>query len=122
MFRLEMVDDLGRVLNYPLKNENVISIGRQSNNDIVLEDKSVSRNHCLIYVKSGFVDVEDLDSANGVRVRGERIAARTRVNTGDELIIGENRFFLRRYVSDHKTEETYLGNLPDDLKTRRPGK
>ena len=119
MYRLEMIDDLGRTLNFPLKTEAVVSVGRQSDNDIVLEEKSVSRNHCLIYVKRDEVEVEDLDSTNGVRVRGNRITSRTRVDIGDELIIGESRFFLRKTITDSTTAETYLGNLPDDLKIKK---
>ena len=97
MYRLEMTDDLGRKLSYPLPLEaTVITIGRRKDNDIVLSDLSVSRNHAQIIVSAGKIEVEDLDSANGVLVNNHRIEQCTEIKLGDELIIGENRFFLRK--------------------------
>jgi pSer/pThr/pTyr-binding forkhead associated (FHA) protein len=106
MFRLEMVDDLGRTLNFPLKKRGIVTVGRKRDNDIFLNDKSVSRNHCLLYVTPDGVEVEDLQSANGVRVSGARIVIRTKLQPNDEIIIGENRFFLRWAVGDQLTEKT----------------
>lgn len=114
MYRLEMVDDLGRVLSYPLKKDGVMTVGRHNNNDIMLDEKSVSRNHCLLYLKPNLVEIEDLDSTNGVLLRGERITRRAKVNVGDELIIGENRFFLKEGEEGTRTEKTFLDvPLPD---------
>jgi pSer/pThr/pTyr-binding forkhead associated (FHA) protein len=113
MFRLEIVDDLGRTLNFPLKKRGIVTVGRKRDNDIFLNDKSVSRNHCLLYVSPDAVEVEDLQSANGVLVRGRRISERTKLEPNDEIIIGENRFFLRWSVAEMTTQKTSLARAAD---------
>jgi len=112
MFRLEATDDLGRVLAFPLKEQGLVTIGRNTSNDITLPDKSVSRNHCLLYIKGETVEIEDLDSANGVIVRGVRIKRRTPINEGDEIILGENRFFLYRTDQQDQTGKTIIDSPP----------
>jgi len=118
MYRLEMTDDLGRLLSFPLKSAGIITVGRNRDNDIVLADKSVSRNHCLLHVAGERVEIEDLGSANGVIVHGALVDGRTKVQGGDEIIIGENRFFLRAVNEQETTHQTFLGPVPGLSKPR----
>ena len=113
MFRLETIDDLGRTLSFPLNKRGIVTVGRKGDNDIKLSDKSVSRNHCLLYVSSNGIEIEDLQSANGVLVAGQRIEGRTKIQPNDELIIGENRFFLRWSPVGKETQRTLSGTLSD---------
>ena len=46
----------------------IFSIGRASDNDYVIDDKSVSQHHAQLVVQGGSVFLEDLDSRNGTRV------------------------------------------------------
>jgi pSer/pThr/pTyr-binding forkhead associated (FHA) protein len=67
-----------------------LRIGRHPSSDIVLEDALVSRTHARLVVEedSGIV-IEDLHSANGVYVNGERLGRHTyRLRDGDRLLIG----------------------------------
>ena len=50
-----------------------LSIGRGSDNDVVLGSKEVSRNHALLSVLNGQLYVKDLTSSNGTFVNNERI-------------------------------------------------
>lgn len=52
-----------------------LSVGRAESNDIVLTEGLPSRNHARVAVAEGAVTVEDLGSANGTFVNGERIDA-----------------------------------------------
>ena len=64
-----------------------IYIGRDINNDIVINDPKVSGFHARIdRVPEGFVLV-DLNSRNGSFVNGSRIKQRT-LETGDKLRLG----------------------------------
>ena len=54
--------------------EPVVSVGRQLSNDVILNDPHVSRNHCLIRSEGDDYVIEDLNSANGTYVNGERVA------------------------------------------------
>ncbi|MDX6305177.1 MAG: two-component system, NtrC family, response regulator HydG [Blastocatellia bacterium] len=56
---------------YP--DEPVSSIGRIGSNDICLDDPFVSRNHCAIRNDGDEYLIEDLHSANGTYLDGERI-------------------------------------------------
>ncbi len=48
--------------------------GRHTDNNLVLRDNRVSRNHARIFVENGHYVVEDLNSRHGTWVNGERIA------------------------------------------------
>jgi len=68
-----------------------LRIGRHPSSDIVLKnDALVSRTHARILVEEdGQIVVEDLHSANGVYVNGERLGRHSyRLRDGDRLLIG----------------------------------
>lgn len=50
-----------------------LSVGRGSDNDVVLGSKQVSRNHAVLSVLEGQLYVKDLDSSNGTFINDERI-------------------------------------------------
>ncbi|HPQ70514.1 MAG TPA: FHA domain-containing protein [bacterium] len=107
MYNLEVIDSRNRTIVYPLK-VGTVSIGRQGDNDIVLNDKSVSRSHCLLYVRDNYLEVEDLGSANGVIVDGKLITKRTEFKLNDELIVGEVRLAVREASSDDEMQTTFI--------------
>lgn len=53
--------------------EDSLSIGRGSDNDVVLGSKEVSRNHALLSVLNGQLYAKDLNSSNGTFINEERI-------------------------------------------------
>lgn len=63
-------------------------IGRDIDSDMVLESRSVSRQHARVTRDGNQVFIEDLDSANGVDVAGRRISARTEMRSGDLVRLG----------------------------------
>ena len=64
-------------------------IGRDASCEIVLDDKTVSRQHARITVDQDQVTVEDLGSRNGTHVAGTRISRHT-VGSGDMVSIGDH--------------------------------
>ncbi|QNE15175.1 FtsK/SpoIIIE domain-containing protein [Pseudarthrobacter sp. NBSH8] len=68
------------------------SIGR-SNADIVIPDSELSRRHALIFVSETAITIEDLDSANGTEVDGERVR-KTVVATGSVIRCGNSTMSL----------------------------
>ena len=65
-----------------------VTIGRQSDSTIPLNDQNVSRRHAQIAPGRGAYVVSDLGSTNGTMVNGTRISMETRLNDGDILSFG----------------------------------
>jgi len=74
-----------------------ITIGRDVQNDIVLEDPAVSRSHARVTREHDGLVIYDA-STNGTLVNGRRITGAARFGVGDELQIGACRFFVERVV------------------------
>ncbi|MBN1660725.1 MAG: FHA domain-containing protein [Anaerolineae bacterium] len=72
---------------FPLGND-VITIGRYSENDIVLADPQASRHHAEIIREARRWVLHDLDSANGTFVNGRRITTPSVLRHGDLVRIG----------------------------------
>ena len=66
------------------------SIGRGSDNDLVLDEEGTSRHHGRVYSVGGKWYVEDLESTNGVRVNGERIEGKRELKPGDRIGISQH--------------------------------
>lgn len=66
-------------------------LGREQGCDLIVRDPRASRRHAEVrLLEGGRVRVRDLGSANGTRVRGERVEEAF-LTSGDELQIGEVR-------------------------------
>ncbi len=74
--------------------EPVVSIGRLESNDIRLEDPFVSRHHCVIRNEGEQYLIEDLNSANGTFVNGERVDTGS-LKEGSLIEIGGSQFIFR---------------------------
>ncbi len=76
-----------------------ITIGRERDNDIVLVDETVSRHHARLLVEPGIgnpqIYIQDLASANGTSVNGERIV-RHLLEDEDRIVIGETIFAFKQ--------------------------
>lgn len=64
-----------------------ISIGREEENDIRLNDDRVSRFHAKIQEDAGRVIMTDLDSTNGTRINGHPVRMRV-LQLGDQILFG----------------------------------
>jgi protease PrsW len=71
-----------------------IQIGRMDSNDISLTDPLVSRHHAAIRWAPNGYEVEDLGSANGTYVQGQRVHGRMPVAPGQTIRIGNTELHL----------------------------
>ncbi|WP_435979946.1 FHA domain-containing protein [Psychrobacter sp. DM4] len=65
-----------------------LSIGRGSDNDVVLGSKEVSRNHAVLSVANDQLYIKDLDSSNGTFINDERIAGNQSKDLKSADIVG----------------------------------
>lgn len=94
-----------------------LTIGRESDNRLVLADKSVSRHHCELRREGGQVWVVDHDSSNGTFLNGAPVHEEL-LRTGDLVRVGnleivfidiaEARMRAGRAVQSIKEENRYL--------------
>jgi hypothetical protein len=67
------------------------TIGRSPDNDIFLDDVTVSRKHAVLEQNGNQFMIEDLGSLNGTFVNRRRIESPTQLESGDEVQIGKYR-------------------------------
>lgn len=90
----------------------IITIGRETSNDIVIPDSYVGRHHLqLIKDEAGVYFVRDLDSTNGTFVNGQRIHGEVVVDEQDVIRIGNTTlpwisYFAAYDETEVATEET----------------
>ena len=85
-----------------------LNVGRATDCDLQLVEGHVSRHHAQLCADHGAVWLEDLNSANGTYVNGDRIAGAWRVFHGDEISFDTIRYQL-------------IGDAPDLTPIRPPG-
>ncbi len=64
-------------------------IGREMNNDIVINIAEVSRKHARLTLKGGGYIIEDLGSTNGTFVDGQRILGPHVLRPGEVVMLGD---------------------------------
>ncbi len=83
-----------------------LSIGRGTDNDVVLGSKEVSRNHALLSVLNDELYVKDLASSNGTFVNDERIESNnsTLLQANDTLSFASFSFAVRALEASETVE------------------
>ncbi len=77
--------------------KSMVNIGRQLTNDIIVEDKRVSRHHAQIkYQADGQFTIFDLGSTNGITVNGIPHLRQHLLRNGDRFTIGSYDFYFER--------------------------
>ena len=100
LYRLER----GRLVKFGVTT-GVCRIGRHPNNELQIEDSSVSRFHAeLVRNRNGTFSIVDADSKNGIRV-GFRPVNSCLVREGDIIDVGSIRFKFTRYPRDYNVHQ-----------------
>lgn len=110
---LHITEPTGRTWEYPLPSDRTITIGRAKDNEIVLNDRRVSRKHAFIFndgsgfkVVDGFVENGQLyRSVNHVFVN-EEVCLESMLGEGDVMLIGESRLEFHKATERVVTQST----------------
>ena len=79
--------------------DNNKTLGRSSKNDIAIQDPYLSSRHAEFIIKGDSYYIKDLESTNGTRVNGMRLADdMVRLDNGDKIQVGQLTFiFVKEY-------------------------
>ncbi|SRR5579883_232138 len=76
------------------------TIGRHADNNLVLRDNRVSRNHARISAANGAYIIEDLNSRHGTWINGERVARHVLRNS-DRIDFGVRESYQLTFTLEH---------------------
>jgi pSer/pThr/pTyr-binding forkhead associated (FHA) protein len=71
-----------------------LTIGRRESCDISLQFPNISGKHCELSFRDGYWSIRDLNSANGIKVNGNRVSQRP-LKSGDELAIAKRKYTIQ---------------------------
>ncbi len=82
-----------------------LTIGRSPGSDILIDNVGVSRRHAVIKMSGNHATVEDLGSANGTFISGQKITSQE-LKDGDEILVLKHRLVFRvpKQATTPKTE------------------
>ncbi len=106
--------ELGRVRTLT---EADVLLGRAADADVWLADDGVSRRHARLVRSAGRYAVEDLNSANGTFVQGERVERRL-LEDGDQIQLGPSAVFRYSITDEDQKnllEQLYATSVTDSL-------
>jgi len=89
-----------------------LTLGRQKDNDIHLDESTVSGHHALVEARDDHYCVEDLGSTNGTDLGGRRIR-RVGLRDGDEFHIGPFRIRFEGPSAPPSFQDTMILKLDD---------
>lgn len=92
-FQLTMRSGPNPGIVYALEGDQ-ISIGRDSTNDIAVNDAEVSRRHARLTFQGGKYVLDDLGSTNGTFVNGQRLTGPRVLKSGEVVSLGEQIVFV----------------------------
>lgn len=74
--------------------EDSITIGRSNENDVIIKDPYISKKHLSIVKDEDEYYLEDLNSANGTYLNGDKIMDAVKLNNGDRIQFGRIEFLF----------------------------
>jgi pSer/pThr/pTyr-binding forkhead associated (FHA) protein len=94
---------------FPMEGD-VITIGREAGNGIVINDAEVSRKHTQFVFQGGKYIVTDLGSTNGTFVNGQRLTGQHILQPGEVISLGEQINLLFEAVAQIDPNATMLSS------------
>lgn len=80
------------------------TLGRSHDNELVISEPSVSKHHAQLRYEGGQFAIEDRESLHGIFVNGARIAGKTTLVSGGDVVLGNVRMCFTAGGADALTE------------------
>ena len=88
MLRVVVHEKGGRTQRFDFERDQ-FNVGREEDNDLVLDRANISKHHLRFRRAEGRVEVLDLDSTNGTYVNGRRVLDPRGVRRPDRIYVGD---------------------------------
>jgi pSer/pThr/pTyr-binding forkhead associated (FHA) protein/uncharacterized protein YraI len=98
----------------------VLTFGRDPDNDITLDDNEVSRHHARLIQEDDQIILEDLGSTNGTLVNGKPIVGQHVLQPADIISIGASVFGVRGFAAPHTIGVTQFSSKKPPVSTYTP--
>ena len=102
----------GNLADGPIPIESSLKVGRTAPADIVISDRSVSREHCIIGLANDELLVTDLNSTNGTFIDDKRIMRATILPVGSVLRVGQVSLRHAIYKGSERAQRSRGGLQP----------
>ena len=89
-----------------------LTVGSAPDNDLVIDEPSVSRVHAVVQQLNGRWFVEDCGSRNGTSVNGRRLTGMAPLRSNDEVRLGRARLEFRGGRTDRDVSPTPWSGRP----------
>lgn len=110
---LAIIDGPSQKIKYDLGKKKITTIGKKKDNDIVIGDKTVSRNHLNIEATADSFLLKDLGSTNGTFINGMRVKEAF-LSPGDIISVGNTKLEYQAFdekIQMEPSEKTEFGEL-----------
>ncbi len=121
MYSLKITTGDHRVRNYEFTKA-AATVGRETENEIVLDDLRVSRHHLLFQLEQDILRVTDLNSGNGTFLNSQRMEIHTalRLKEGDRVKLGSTEIEILDVETARLTQadqglQPLLQKLPSEI-------
>lgn len=91
--------------------DNKLTVGRLGDNDIVVDQVSVSSHHAEIVDHGGSVVLTDLGSTNGTFVNDEQVTGERHMQNGDDIYFGTVRALFSEEQSSGQQEHEHASSF-----------
>jgi two-component system, cell cycle response regulator len=86
-------------------------LGRSSKADVFVQDVGISRMHARLFLRGPSVYIEDLQSANGTYLNGERVLGSHQLQDGDKITLGSTT--ILKFTYHDKLDENFQKQMFD---------
>lgn len=114
MARLTLIVEDREVRTFPLTSA-VTTIGRATDNDVVINNIALSRRHAEVHRRGERFEVLDKGSQNGVFVNEERVEGRCALSDGDRIQLGSYVFRFSFEEARSRTRRRVVHRPPSPL-------
>lgn len=108
-------------IKFELGKKKIIRLGKKNDNDIIINDKTVSRNHVEIETTQDSFLLRDLNSTNGTLINGTRVKEAF-LSPGDIISIGNTKITYQAFdekVQMEPSKNNFFGEMAGKGKKMR---